>query len=432
MGHLPGGDSSLALAVSGDGSAVVGQAWIGGSWSAVRWTRTTGLSAIARPLSKARAVSHDGSVVVGYQHRSGAVSTREPFRWEAPGPAIGFGHLVGSGSSEANGVSADGSVVVGRAYFQTLQLGFRWSAGSLLPLADLPLGPYESAATGVSADGSIIVGAGTRPGYAEAMYWSAPHNSPFGLGVLSPRAPLSAAYAASADGSTIVGTSRVFGLGEQPFRWQAGVKRTLGYLPPRSGHAGAAFSVSADGSVVVGRSDDSGLDVAFLWTEERGIERVSELLAAHGVDTSGWILRSARGVSADGQVVVGDGVNPNGRAEGWIAFLPRPCADGEDNDGDGFTDFAGGDPGCFNAGYFTESPQCQDGIDNDGDGKMDYDAGLSANGYADPAGPNPYCVGSPWRIFETPPTCGLGAELALLIPLMLAWRSRKLAGRTAA
>ena len=102
-----------------------------------------------------------------------------------------------------------------------------------------------------------------------------------------------------------------------------------------------------------------------------------------------------------------------------------PCADGLDNDGDGFTDFVGGDPGCFNGDYFTESPQCQDGIDNDGDGKMDYDAGLSANGSADPSGPDSYCIGQPWLILETLPTCGLGGfELALILPGLM-WLHRR-------
>ena len=107
------------------------------------------------------------------------------------------------------------------------------------------------------------------------------------------------------------------------------------------------------------------------------------------------------------------------------AIRTRECSDGLDNDGDGLIDYLD-DPGCINPSYFTESPQCQDGIDNDGDGKMDYDAGLSANGFADPAGSDPYCAGTPWVNLESLPTCGLGAELALLLPpLMWIWRRRR-------
>ena len=56
-------------------------------------------------------------------------------------------------------------------------------------------------------------------------------------------------------------------------------------------------------------------------------------------------------------------------------FPKPPCSDGEDNDGDGMTDFPD-DLGCDSEDDDTEdslaSPQCKDGRDNDGDGKKDF------------------------------------------------------------
>jgi hypothetical protein len=122
-----------------------------------------------------------------------------------------------------------------------------------------------------------------------------------------------------------------------------------------------------------------------------------------------------------------------------------PCDDGFDNDDDGRVDFdpvtfedpgdettppAGeGDPGCNDPTSSTESPQCQDGVHNDGDEMMDYDGGLSVLGYQATEA-DPQCVGKPWRNSEAPYPrppypCGLGAELALLLPPLLWMRRRQ-------
>jgi hypothetical protein len=95
----------------------------------------------------------------------------------------------------------------------------------------------------------------------------------------------------------------------------------------------------------------------------------------------------------------------------------RPdCDDGVDNDGDGLTD-VDDDPGCLTAAAMREDPACSDGVDNDGDGMIDWDGGPSG-GVADPQ------CGSPGGGRERVGPCGLGAELALILP-PLAW----LAGR---
>lgn len=116
------------------------------------------------------------------------------------------------------------------------------------------------------------------------------------------------------------------------------------------------------------------------------------------------------------------------------------CDDGLDNDGDGRSDYdpytaadptylAGhGDPGCRSPEWELEDPACQNGIDDDGGAGTDFDGGESILGVGngDPAGADEHCFGSPWRKSENAPqSCGLGTELALLLPLLAAWRSRR-------
>lgn len=113
------------------------------------------------------------------------------------------------------------------------------------------------------------------------------------------------------------------------------------------------------------------------------------------------------------------------------------CDDGADNDSDGGTDFPE-DPGCFDGLGTTESPQCQDGLDNDSADGIDFDGGasldLDEDGFVDasfnPATPavgdaDPQCIGYPAKNREAPKACGLGGEIALMLPALLLLRRRR-------
>ncbi len=43
-----------------------------------------------------------------------------------------------------------------------------------------------------------------------------------------------------------------------------------------------------------------------------------------GLDLAGWTLDVALGISADGLTIVGQGINPNGDHEAWIAVIAEP------------------------------------------------------------------------------------------------------------
>jgi hypothetical protein len=91
----------------------------------------------------------------------------------------------------------------------------------------------------------------------------------------------------------------------------------LGFLSP----ATDSVARGVNSGVVVG---DSG-GKAFLWTHRVGIKSIQDLLSAAGANVTGWQLTSARGVSANCTVITisGQGIDPSGNNEGWIATLPR-------------------------------------------------------------------------------------------------------------
>lgn len=251
-------------------------------------------------FSNAIGVSADGSVVVGL---GVGVNGIEAFRWTQAGGLVGLGDLLGGDfKSTATGVSADGSVVVGYGNGGSGNEAFRWTqAGGLVGLGNLSGGTDNFAnRAGVSADGSVVVGRSTGANGTEAFRWTQAGGM-VGLGGLPvPGTSFngnSAANAVSADGLAVVGSSR-----SAPVRWtEAGGIVNLGFLQGPNGLSNEANAASADGSVVVGNSVGLNGFEAFRWTEAGGMVGLGYL-------PGGSFVSIASGVSADGSVVVGNSV----------------------------------------------------------------------------------------------------------------------------
>jgi hypothetical protein len=108
---------------------------------------------------------------------------------------------------------------------------------------------------------------------------------------------------------------------------------------------------------------------------------------------------------------------------------PPACSNGIDDDGDGLVDYAA-DPGCFDYASLSEVTACQDGVDNDGMPGIDFDGGASVNGGVPLSTADPQCTSATLNSEATIRQgggggCGLGPELALLIPALLALRHRR-------
>ncbi|WP_162617623.1 hypothetical protein [Yoonia maritima] len=168
-----GTDDSVAFGVSSDGTTVVGQV----GFSAFRWTEEEGMILLEQEpdpfVSMARNASGDGVIIVG---NSGPLnSTSIATMW---GEVSGQGNLLvdaASTRSIVNDISPDGTTIVGSVGGISQQMAFIEVLKENLTLLG-GLKPQEedtvsSDAKGVSADGSLIAGSSDGVDGRRAVRW---------------------------------------------------------------------------------------------------------------------------------------------------------------------------------------------------------------------------------------------------------------------
>ncbi len=365
LGPIPGSTVSGVVALSADGTtALVGA----GNGDSYLWTAATGMVPLGNPLFAPAAISADGSVVVGRAWVGQPVGY-EAARWtQATGVVLegsGSGGYTVESAAGPRAVSANGQVMVGSLGKPdalprcpgfgfpcvgcpdlTQVRGFRQNnSGSGLQKLS-PLNGYDNSAShGVSGDGSVIVGSSFN--YCLGVYGSTVHQACMWTGggqpsVIGPE--YTEAVAISSDSSTVIGRGM---FAASTFRWTASTGvAALGL--------GAALALSSDGGVIVGSSVHSGSGgEARIWDEASGVRDLRAVLVGLGLNLEGWTLDTAVGVSADGRTIAGNGINPAGHFEAWIAFLgdtvcyPDCTADGA---------LTVADFGCFQTKFVAADP----------------------------------------------------------------------------
>ena len=307
--------------------------------------------------AKARAISRDGTTVVGRMGNNTA------FRWRVDSGLTPYASApTGFALAEATDVSDNGEVVVGYmiAGFQTRI----WQSVSTTSVQEVTGMVSNSGGPRISGDGSTIAGQGPTGG----VRWTA------GSGVVSlgamtglPPGYTSSPYfptAVSADGGTIVGTGFLVtgppnnGNGQsQPFRWTQATGAAAMLNNGLVFANGIAQDVSGDGSVVVGVGGQNQLyrwsaltgfqflrsnrslptddvhisadastitDWDSIWTAATGFRPLETVLAEAGCNFTGWSGLRVTDVSGNGRALCGYGVNPLGQTEAWYATVPAP------------------------------------------------------------------------------------------------------------
>jgi probable HAF family extracellular repeat protein len=280
-------------------------------------------------VSIATATNSDGSVVVGQSATTFTdtfgTTLSHAFRWTINDGMADLGTLQSVvGNSRANGISADGSVVVGFSTApqdpngSTYYHAFRWTqTGGMRDLGTINDAAGFSSANSVSGDGSVVVGESAIPKiqnsiFSHAFRWTS-SGGMADLGTLGNVAGYSSATATNFDGSVIVGrsTAPTDPSGESAihaFRWTNSTGMADLGTPGGSPGNSRATGVSGDGDVVIGQYSGNCSEcgeLPFRWTEKTGTQDLNTLLKNAGVLPPGTLLYSANGISTDGQFIVG-------------------------------------------------------------------------------------------------------------------------------
>ena len=368
LGDFRGGEfHSSATVVSDDGAVIGGYGQLPNrgleAFLRTGETELVGLGRSGNRRSQVRDLSSDGSVAAGFV--TDFSWSTQSFRWTLEDGR----EIIGPGTASA--ISNDGTVIAGTYVIDETnnkKAAYRWTRATGVVSLGNDLHPNSSFAQGISGDGSVVVGYACDP--CEAFRWTE-ETGMVGLGDFG-NDPIrdSRAFGVSDDGSVVVG----YGIGDdgmQASRWtsEEGMQ-ALGFVPGDGIHDSFATAASSDGSTIVGYigNDFSGVyDGPFIWNADDGMQRLQEVLINDyglGLQLDDWTLIGASDISADGRTIVGSGRNPDGNVEGWVAVLsPAPC----DLNTDGRCDVA--DIDILTGAIMESSPDVR--FDLNGDMKLD-------------------------------------------------------------
>lgn len=309
------GPNTRANGVSADGSVVTGET-TSGATKAFAWTAAGGRvdfgAEPGMPLeSLGLAVSGNGSTVVG-------ASLSGAFRWRGPGTFELIGQLPEPvGHVGATGVSGDGSVIVGWGLDDGagIQRSFYWtqSAG----MQQIP--GVQGRALGVSRNTGVVVGT-AGIGNTRGFTWSPSGGTRVLQAPAGATTPETTAAAINFDGTIVVGTSSA-----GPTVWRNEVGAPMPEVP---GFGFFPQCLNDDASVVAGWGYNSqAISYAMIWTRERRTELFGTYLVSQGISfPNGFFFSQITGVSADGRTFVGYGGIVGQSTQGFMVTVPSPSS----------------------------------------------------------------------------------------------------------
>lgn len=305
----------------------------------------------------AEGASDNGDVIIGWWSTEiDGSHARVAMAWNDLGTGIELDALPDAQRQDSlfttvNDVSNDGAIAVGLSMdADQQQQPVTWdpATGAVTPLAMLP-GRTGGQARFVSADGRVIVGRQFGSGVSDPIViWTDGVPEAAALS-LPPEFESFNINSVSADGTIIGGTLFPFDFNpiDNPMRagiWRSGEGITVLdslAMPGEPAEEDVISAISQDGSLAVGRASAhvGGFPMAAaVWFPDGSVRVLSEwLVDEYGLFEAGdWRgLHEATGISDDGRVIVGYGINTFGVKEAWRVTLPsRECRIDLDGDGE--------------------------------------------------------------------------------------------------
>lgn len=333
---VSGTNGYSGVRVSADGQVVVTVVYIPGFSTsyvpslAARWTESTGTTVISPPLESlypATGISRDGSTIYG-----------PDWVWTSASGYSSLSSRLGN-TRQIFGCSDDASVVTGiEGTYPFPGDLFLWNPltpntppRTLPRAAAFPEGYFYF--NSISGDGRVV-GAAARlintdssgsDRYAAAVVTTQ------GVQLITPTGQQAGTNDLNFDGTIAVG-NYTDGGSVRAFSWSESTGLIQLDLNVTRSSGSFARAISGDGQVIVGdyfRFGFGGTD-AFVYRESTGFVDLREDLAfTYNLDAQlqGWRFLTATDVSGDGQVIVGQGINPEGCEQAFVVkFFGPVCA----------------------------------------------------------------------------------------------------------
>ncbi|MGD9791799.1 MAG: hypothetical protein AB7Q00_14820 [Phycisphaerales bacterium] len=223
-------------------------------------------------------------------------------------------------------LNTDGSVaMLNTSFVDSIgrSTAYRWTESGGAQIPPFPGGSTWNHANGMSSDGSIVVGdwASNSTNQSSPMLWedagpslssvTLADGTPIDLGILT---------TVTGDGRTMFLRSDQAPAGR--YMIHDGVANPYMFDSPLGGALSLPTGASYDGSVLVGSLGQFG---SWIWTQETGAMRAEDFLRSHGLAVPIGAFFDTIFVSGDGQHFGGLVSLPNNGGGGYLATIPAPC-----------------------------------------------------------------------------------------------------------